>query len=63
MREIYGPAASELVLPAERPHEKILDLIERPKHYLGVVREIRHVLAERFSYKARLKELFELLEG
>ena len=57
VREIYGEVGLELRLSAE----KIVDLFARPKHYLGVVREIRQHLAEHYSYKARFKELIELI--
>jgi hypothetical protein len=59
--DVYGPAGLELVLPSERPAEKILDLFERKQHYLEVVRELRHVLYQRYSYAARIKELLEIV--
>jgi hypothetical protein len=57
IREIYGEVGLELRLSAE----KIVDLFARPRHYLGVVREIRQHLAKHYSYKARFKELIELI--
>ena len=63
VQEIYGDAGLELVLPDDRPEEKILDLFERRQHYLQVVRELRHVLAQRYSYAARIKELVEIVGG
>ena len=59
--DVYGPAGLELVLPEYRPEDKITDLFERRQHYLQVVRELRHVLAQRYSYAARIKELLEVL--
>jgi hypothetical protein len=59
--DVYGPAGLELVLPEYRPEDKIADLFERRPHYLQVVRELRHVLAQRYSYAARIKELLEVL--
>jgi hypothetical protein len=59
--DVYGPAGLELVLPKDRPKEKILDLFENRQHYLGVVRELRHVLNERYSYAARVRELVQML--
>jgi hypothetical protein len=61
--EIYGQPALELVLPAERPEDKVLDLVRRPDHYAGIVRGIRGRLAERHSQAARLKELVEIIKS
>jgi hypothetical protein len=61
--EIYGERALELVLPAERPEDKILDLQRRPEHYAGIVRGIRRHLAQRHSQAARLQELVEIIES
>jgi hypothetical protein len=63
VREIYGEVGIELVLPSQRPEEKIVDLLDRPTHYLEVVREVRHELARRYAYADRLKELIELVQG
>src|SRR5262249_4250918 len=54
--EFYGDGAAELVLPEQRPDEKIADVLSRPRHYTEVVRGIRRRLAERHSYRARLQE-------
>ena len=61
--EIYGERALELVLPAERPEDKILDMQRRPDYYAGIVRAIRQHLAEKHSQAARLKELVEIVES
>jgi hypothetical protein len=61
--EIYGEAALELVLPAERPEDKILDLVRRPDHYAGIVQGIRRHLAQKHSQAARLRELVEIIES
>jgi len=63
VREIYGEAALELVLPEDRPHEKVLDLVCRPERYAGAVREIRQHLAEKHSHAARLRRLLEIIES
>jgi SAM-dependent methyltransferase len=63
VREIYGEVGIELVLPTQRPEEKIVDLLERPRHYLQVVREVRNELTRRYAYADRLKELIELVQG
>jgi hypothetical protein len=60
--EIHGPAAAELRLGAGRPEEKVLDVLRRPAHYAAVVRAVRQHLAARHSYRARLRELVELLQ-
>jgi hypothetical protein len=59
--DVYGAAGLELVLPPERPEDKILDLFERPQHYLDIVRELRHLLNERYSYAARVRDLIEIV--
>jgi hypothetical protein len=61
VHDIYGDAGLELVLPKTRPQDKIVDFFERPQHYLQVVSELRHVLAQRYSYAARIKELVEIV--
>jgi len=60
--DVYGSTGLELVLPEHQPEEKITDLFERRQHYLQVVCELRHVLAQRYSYAARIKELIEIVE-
>ena len=59
VEDVYGPSGLELVLPQERPQEKIMDLVENRQKYLEVVRELRHVLRQRYSYTARVRELVE----
>jgi len=61
--DVYGVARLELLLPQERPQDKIIDLFEQRKHYLEVVRELRHVLNQRYSYAARITELLEIVGG
>lgn len=63
VEEIYGEEAVELVLPDERPHEKILDLLCRREYYTAIVKRIRHQLAEKHPYAARLRELIEIVES
>jgi len=58
--EIYGDAAAELVLPDDRPEEKIADIMRRPGHYARIVACIRRQLAEKHSYAARLSQLIEI---
>jgi len=53
---VYGPAARELVLPG-RVQAKVLDALERPEHYRGVVEDVRRHLAAHHSYERRIEEL------
>jgi hypothetical protein len=61
--EIYGDEAAELVLPQERPEEKVLDLLRRPRHYGAMVERVRRRLAEEHSYVVRLQELIRIVES
>jgi hypothetical protein len=60
---IYGEEGLELVLPAERAQEKILDIVHQPDRYAAIVRRIRCHLAERHSYEERLNELIEIVRS
>lgn len=61
--DVYGAAGLELVVPQKSPEDKIIDLFENRRHYLDVVRELRHVLSERYSYTARVRELVDIAGG
>jgi hypothetical protein len=61
VREIYGSAGIELLLPADAPEEKILDLVRRPDYYADVVATIRRHLGEQHSYRARIQELVDIV--
>jgi hypothetical protein len=63
VEEIFGEEALDLVLPDERPHEKILDILQRPERYVHIVRGIRWRLTEKHSYAARLRELIEIVKS
>jgi hypothetical protein len=63
VEELYGPAALELVLPSERPHEKIADVLRRRGHYAEIVAGIRRHLAKDHSYRARMEQLIEIVES
>lgn len=63
VEEIYGEEAVELVLPDERPQEKILDMVQRPERYARIVKGVRRHLAEKHSYAVRLKELIEIVNS
>ncbi len=55
-RDVYGPAAGELML-RENIGEKILDALARPDHYRDVVAAVRKHLAANNSYDKRMAEL------
>jgi len=57
---VYGPASRELVLPG-RVAEKLLDALERPDHYRGVVADVRRHLAIHHSYDRRVDELINAM--
>jgi hypothetical protein len=59
---VYGPAASELVLPG-RVTEKIADALDRPDHYREVVQNVRRHLAANYSYGRRMEELATALKN
>lgn len=61
VREIYGEAATELVLGGGRPQERILDVLLRPEHYAGIVQGIREDFRRRHTPEARLRELIEII--
>jgi Glycosyl transferases group 1 len=60
VREIYGDAAVELVLP-EDPTSKIADVLLRPEHYSAIVTGIRQRLRDQHSYASRIGELIEIV--
>jgi len=62
--DVYGPEVNELVLNgSEAATDKIEDVLCRPTQYADIVSSIRHHLAEKHSYAARLHELVELVES
>jgi hypothetical protein len=61
--EVYGPEAAELTLSVRNPHGRILDVLERPDHYEGIVSRIRRHLAAEHSYARRLQELVGIVES
>src|SRR5262249_34488327 len=61
--EVYGPAAAELVLPTNRPQDKILDVLGRPGYYAATVAELRGHLAVHHSYAARLQQLLDIVRA
>jgi glycosyltransferase involved in cell wall biosynthesis len=62
VREIYGDAAVELVLPSDidGAQDKVADIVDRPGRYVDIVLGIRKRMAEKHSFKARLQELVEI---
>jgi hypothetical protein len=57
---VYGPAGRELTLPG-RVAEKILDALQRPDHYRGLVEEVRRFMLIRHPYRRRVEELVAAL--
>jgi hypothetical protein len=60
---IFGEDGLELILPNERPHEKILEILSAPERYVPTVMAIRRRLAERHSYEVRLRELVNIVQS
>jgi hypothetical protein len=60
---IFGDEALELVLPKERPHEKILEILSAPERYAPTVMAIRRRLADSHSYEVRLRELINIVQS
>jgi hypothetical protein len=63
VREVYGPAGLELVLPEEAPEDKVLDMVSRPAVYAEAVREVRRHLATEHSYARRIEELVDIVRS
>jgi len=63
VESIYGEEALELVLPYERPQDKILDVVCRPEHYARLVSGVRQRLTERYSYMVQLQQLIQIVES
>lgn len=65
VREIYGDEAIELALPQDisAAQQKVADIVQRPEHYAAIVMGIRKHLAEKHSFKARLREMIEIVKG
>lgn len=63
VRAIYGEDGLELLLPAEDPEDKILDVLHHPERYRDVVMGLRHHLAHVHSHRARLAKLIEIVES
>jgi hypothetical protein len=63
VRDVFGERALELMLTQDHPHEKIADVLARPRHYTEIVRGIREDFRRRHSPQARLRELIEIVES
>lgn len=65
VQEIYGDEAIGLVLPQDiaAAQQKVADIVEHPEEYARIVMGIRRHLTEKHSYKARLQELVEIVNG
>lgn len=63
VKEVYGADAVELVLPDQRPHEKIADVVQQPDRYVDILRSMRRHLRTRYSYARQLQDLIEIVES
>lgn len=63
VRDVYGEVAAELILPAEHPERRILDMVGRPERYVKIVEGVRAHLAAHHSHTRRFKELIEIVES
>ncbi len=61
VKSVFGEAALELVLPSDRPEDKIADVLARPEHYAEIVRAIRADFRVNHSPEARLRQLIEII--
>ncbi len=62
VRDVYGEVAAELMLPAEHPERKILDMVRRSERYVKIVEGVRAHLAAHHSHARRFKELIEIVD-
>jgi glycosyltransferase involved in cell wall biosynthesis len=63
VRSIFGDAAAEeLVLPQDRPQDKLEDVLRRSGYYAGIVDGIRREFRQRHSPEARLRQLIEIVQ-
>lgn len=62
VREIYGQAAVNLVLPADHPEDKIGDILDQPEEYAAITDEVRRHLRASHSHQVRLDQLIEIIE-
>ncbi len=63
VREIFGESALALVLPQERPEEKILALLGRPQDCVEIIWDIRRRMADHYSYSVQFRKLMDFVES
>jgi glycosyltransferase involved in cell wall biosynthesis len=62
VRSVFGDEAAEtLVLGGDRPQDKIVDVLERPQHYAGIVQRARQEFLVHHTPEARLRQLIEII--
>jgi hypothetical protein len=61
--DVYGEGATELLLPLDRPEQKVLDVFQRPDYYASVVEAVRQHLSEQHTHVQRLQELIRIVES
>jgi hypothetical protein len=59
---VYGPAGRELVLTGQVA-ARLLDALNRPDHYRGVVADVRRHLRTHYSYDRRIEELMSAIRN
>lgn len=61
---VYGPAGRELALHGDGGIDnKLLDALDHPEKYQGIVQDVRRHLATHHSYHVRLQQLVEALQA
>lgn len=60
---VYGPAGRELALYGDGVGDKLLDALDYPRKYGGIVQEVRRHLAAHHSYRNRVQELVAAFEA
>jgi hypothetical protein len=63
VRQIYGEEAAALILPTDRPEQRILESVRRPERSTEVLKRVRAHLTEQHSHTRRFKELLAIVES
>jgi hypothetical protein len=61
--QTYGEEAAALALPDCQPEATLLDLLQRPQQYIGILERIRRYLREKHSFAVRFQELLRIVEA
>jgi hypothetical protein len=63
VQDLYGGAALDLILPAQDPEQKIMDIVRDPERYHAILNGIRRDLALNHSHVERLKQIIDIVES